>query len=516
MAAFSAYHGKAGMARAVVDLEQMRKARFEDLERLVNPAGMLDPAGLLAIAERAREVAGELADLAVAGLLISLHLDKRFKSAAVAASRARAQEAGFAGRIVDHGWELTNLLLRGGLRLTIWTPYLRPSRKGQRGRPREHRGEAGSGEFPLLVALGIRDGVTPDARSEIARQVVQCSSYEEAQEQLRRDGIDVDLSVLVRVALATGEQALQRRDEAFKAALEDPLPERSALEGKRVRVSLDGGRVRTRKAKAGCRKGKKTARRPFETPWREPRLITVDVLDGEGHVDPEWKVVYETTIGDADHTFLLLTSLLRLLGAHLAEVVEFVSDGAAWIWSRVDKLMRDVGVTPDRVRLVLDYYHACEHVNAAIAACANLKGDAASKLFKVLSHRLKEPGGTAEVLPRLRALVRGRRSKAIKDQIAYIEAHIAHMDYASLRSEHLAIGSGVVESGVRRVINLRFKSAATFWREDHLEPLICLRAILKSGRWDAFMLASLSRRYHVSLSPDGAAPANDLPALRAA
>jgi hypothetical protein len=504
------------MARAAIDLHQMREVQVRELERLGSFTCGLDAAGMLALAERIRKVAGELADLAVASLIVALHLDRQFKSAAMAAGRARAREAGFFGKITDHGWELTTVLLRGGLRLTLWTPYLRPSRKGLRGRPREHRGAAGSGEFPVLVALGIRDGVTPDARSEIARQVVQCASYQEARDQLRRDGIEVDLSVLVRVAVATGEEALRQRDEAFKAAQEAPLPERSLLEGRRVRVSVDGGRVRTRKPTSGRRKGKKQSRRPFDTPWREPRLITVDVLDDEGRADPQWKVVYETTIGDADRTFDLLTGLLRLLGVHLAAVVEFVSDGAAWIWARVGKLVQDAGISPERTRLVLDYYHACEHVNAAIQACANLKGDAAGKLYRDLSRQLKETGGTAEVLIRLRGLVRGRRSKAIKEQIAYIEAHIPHMNYAGLRAEKLAIGSGVVESGVRRVINLRFKSAATFWREDHLEPLICLRAILKSGRWDAFMLGLLTHRYHVAVSPDGAVPENALTARLAA
>jgi hypothetical protein len=497
------------LAHALVELGQMKEERIRELDRLGHSTSGLDAAGMLAAAERIRAVAGELADLVVAGLIVALHLDQMFKKAAMAAGRARAHEAGFAGRIVDHGWELTTVLLRGGLRLTLWTPYLRPSRKGWRGRPREHRGKAGSGAFPVLVAMGIREGVTPDARSEIARQVVQCASYEEARDQLGRDGMDVDLSVLVRVAVATGEEALRQRDDALKSAMKEPLPEHSVLEGKRIRVSMDGGRARTRKPKAGRRKG---GRRPFDTPWREPRLITIDVLDDEGRAAPEWKVVYETTIGDANRTFGLLTGLLRLLGAHLAIVVEFVSDGASWIWARVGKLMQDAGITPERTRLVLDYYHACEHVNAAIQACASMAAEAARKLFGDLSRQIKEPNGAATVLVHLHRLVRGRRSKAIKEQIAYLEDHILHMDYAALRAEKLPIGSGVVESGVRRVINLRFKSAATFWREEHLEPLICLRAILKSGRWTAFMLGLLTHRYHVTISPDGSPPVSALPA----
>jgi len=69
------------------------------------------------------------------------------------------------------------------------------------------------------------------------------------------------------------------------------------------------------------------------------------------------------------------------------------------------------------------------------------------------------------------------------------------MNYAALRDRKLPIGSGIVESAVRRVLNLRFKSASTCWRTDHLEPLLYLRAIAKSGRWDDFMRAWLDHAH---------------------
>ena len=64
-----------------------------------------------------------------------------------------------------------------------------------------------------------------------------------------------------------------------------------------------------------------------------------------------------------------------------------------------------------------------------------------------------------------------------------------HMNYAGLRALKLPIGSGVVESAVRRLINLRFKSAGQFWLEENLEPLMYLRAIVESGRWESFIVA---------------------------
>jgi hypothetical protein len=46
----------------------------------------------------------------------------------------------------------------------------------------------------------------------------------------------------------------------------------------------------------------------------------------------------------------------------------------------------------------------------------------------------------------------------------------------------MPIGSGAIESAVRRVINLRVKSNSTYWLRENAETMIRLRAWLKAGR----------------------------------
>jgi hypothetical protein len=58
------------------------------------------------------------------------------------------------------------------------------------------------------------------------------------------------------------------------------------------------------------------------------------------------------------------------------------------------------------------------------------------------------------------------------------------MRYVTLEARKLSIGSGQVESAVRRVINLRFKAPGSFWRETTVSGLMHLRAAFKAGRWD--------------------------------
>jgi hypothetical protein len=70
----------------------------------------------------------------------------------------------------------------------------------------------------LLERLGILDGVTPLTRSKIARQIVLCGSYAEALDQLRLDGLVLDVSTMVRVAVATGTSAMEHRNQALASS----------------------------------------------------------------------------------------------------------------------------------------------------------------------------------------------------------------------------------------------------------------------------------------------------------
>ena len=50
------------------------------------------------------------------------------------------------------------------------------------------------------------------------------------------------------------------------------------------------------------------------------------------------------------------------------------------------------------------------------------------------------------------------------------------MAYVTVDQQHLPVGSGPVESAVRRVINLRFKAPGSFWEAQTVAELTHLRA----------------------------------------
>jgi hypothetical protein len=102
------------------------------------------------------------------------------------------------------------------------------------------------------------------------------------------------------------------------------------------------------------------------------------------------------------------------------------------------------------------------------------------------------------VMEALHALATTRRGKAIPRALCYLEAHAHRMRYTTLEARKLSIGSGQVESAVRRVINLRCKAPGSFWIEMTVNGLMHLRAAFKAGRWDEVMIRVLTGTFQTS------------------
>ena len=58
------------------------------------------------------------------------------------------------------------------------------------------------------------------------------------------------------------------------------------------------------------------------------------------------------------------------------------------------------------------------------------------------------------------------------------------MRYQQVARWQLPIGSGAMESSIRRVVNLRLKGAGIYWLEESANEMLMLRCYYKAGRWD--------------------------------
>jgi hypothetical protein len=133
---------------------------------------------------------------------------------------------------------------------------------------------------------------------------------------------------------------------------------------------IDGGRVKLRKTtrrQKGQGKSKKQKRR-FKTEWREVKQIIVFEMDEQGRMKKGTEPVVDGTFQGPDEIMEVLAMRLHQVGASQATVVAFRSDGAQWIWDRLDWVKKRLGLSDKQVSKGLDWCHAVHHVSLALEA----------------------------------------------------------------------------------------------------------------------------------------------------
>jgi hypothetical protein len=144
-------------------------------------------------------------------------------------------------------------------------------------------------------------------------------------------------------------------------------------------------------------------------------------------------------------------------GTETARIVCAVGDGAEWLQHFVDHHR------PDAVR-ILDFPHAAQRVCAAAQAVWGAGTAATSAWLDDQLHRLKD-GDPATVLAAIRALPVARApspaeaAMARDTVLAYLTTRWEQIQYARFRAQGYPIGSGIVESANKLVVEGRLKGS---------------------------------------------------------
>jgi hypothetical protein len=371
--------------------------------------------------------------------------------------------------------------LLGGLMIYVTTLYCSPSLRTGKG-----RGSEGAGLYPELAVLGIQEGKTPALVREIGRLTALLPSYETVREELLDRGLKLNIKEVHGIGQHAGQAALAYRRRELQLYRDGHMPAGDG-KGKRFGAMLDGGRTKLRKTtrrQKGQGKSKKQKRR-FRTDWREPKLLIVFEMDEQGRMKKGTKPIIDGTFQGPDEIMEVLAMRLHQVGASQAEVVAFRSDGAPWIWERLEWVTKRLGLTEKQVSLGLDWCHAVQHVGTALQPL--LAGAARKRVFTKMRKWLKQ-GSWQKVTNELVKLAIDAEvpdDSELWTDISYLERHgqHGHLDYARFRRRHLPLGSGAIESAIRRVINLRMKGNSIFWEKDNAEAMLQLRALVLSHRW---------------------------------
>ncbi len=95
-----------------------------------------------------------------------------------------------------------------------------------------------------------------------------------------------------------------------------------------------------------------------------------------------------------------------------------------------------------------------------------------------------------EVIAELEELATGQpEDSAVWRELNYLTKHFeaGRLRYNCFRCRGVPLGSGAIESTIRRVVNLRLKGNSIYWKEENAEAVFQLRAAVVSGRWEEIL-----------------------------
>jgi hypothetical protein len=208
--------------------------------------------------------------------------------------------------------------------------------------------------------------------------------------------------------------------------------------------------------------------------WHEVKLAVIwDPRD----IEPPF---YVAGTEDCDKFGQRLWSEFESRGMDGNWLLEVLGDGAAWIWNLAD-------IHFPGVPQLLDFYHAAEHLHQT--AFALWPEGIADAWWHRRLDQLKdgEPGNFFAALKMIAKRHETNDPKVSPQALlAYFEDNRTRLDYAKALRRKLPIGSGVVESGTRHIVQQRLKQSGMRWSLPGAQAVLNLRARHRSGQFEQY------------------------------
>ena len=328
----------------------------------------------------------------------------------------------------------------------------------------------------LYLCWSVMEQASPAFYSLVCLFSVLCCSYDVAKQVLGMQYVKVGFDRMRFLANRISSQCIKNRSELV-------LDQSENLNGKRVFSSLDGGRTRIRDYLPEL--NKKVTHHKFKTPWKEPKMLVINILDKDGRNDRHALPIYDVAFGD-DEVVEVLRQYLSDLHVEQADLVQIAADGAPWIWNRTKPMLLALGVRDEKVVETVDYYHAVENLHKAIAFIPLKSMDKHPNITQTLKDMLWK-GEIKKMVTKFRQICPAWDNQTCETILGYFIRNEHRMNYQQVRQRNLPCGSGSMESAIRRVICLRFKCPSSFWKLGNLEGMIFLRSVLLAKRWGIFI-----------------------------
>lgn len=214
--------------------------------------------------------------------------------------------------------------------------------------------------------------------------------------------------------------------------------------------------------------------------WAAVTTLVVGTLTGQASAEAvrATDLSYFSRLADAEAFTATALVETHRRGTLTAGLVTALLDGAVWQQGFMDVHRVDA------VR-ILDFPHAAEYLTRAAQAVYGPGTAAGTAWMERQRHELRH-GDPDAVLAALRALqeeAQGAAVGVVSASLADLEQRREQTRYAEYELWGLPLGSGIVESANKLVVEERLKGRGMHWARGHVNPLLALRTVGFNDRW---------------------------------
>jgi len=275
-------------------------------------------------------------------------------------------------------------------------------------------------------------------------------------------GIEVSQGMSQRYTEEAGEMYERMQEqEVERLEKEAPIAEKGA---DKIQISADGAMVPL-----------------LHGVWAEVRTLVIGEVhsvvekNGESIAHARNLSYFSRKVNAEAFQRLALVEMHRR-GIEHAKEVAAIMDGAEWEQGFTDYHC------PHATR-ILDFPHAAEHVNGIGEALLGEHTPESQAWLSDHLHRLKQDGANELLLEFHQLMQENPGVEAIASNMAYLEKRKEQMQYPRFQAQGWPIGSGIVESGNKLVVEARLKGSGMHWADQHVNPMLAIRNIICSDRW---------------------------------
>lgn len=348
--------------------------------------------------------------------------------------------------------------------------------------------EAGERNGPTIDPVSVRAGVVgdgwlPGVATEMAFEIQKGPSREAEKTACVHHILPYCRASFERIGHQVGEHYLSRQ-----ADIEDEIMEKFTIPDAAVGISVSIDRASV----------------PMEEPIVEPqspsksgekapkvaRMFRMAYCGSVCYFDKEGEMVHTTRFAQMpgndplEGVIALMRAEARIAFQHAPHLtLHRVGDGAPEVWNLLDEVTKNI----DKPHYdVIDFHHVAGKVgSAARLVYGEAEGSARMDMWAPMLKR--ESKAIESIHDDLMASGHSAVSEAegpVYDALTYIQRNSERMNYADAIAKGFPIGSGIVESTAKSLIEGRMKRPGARWKIRTGDHVLQMRALAHSDRWE--------------------------------